>query len=194
MHGKWEQLSAQLENHKQVEMQLSSTLQTKEAKVVEMREQIAALDESINDLQTVLLHASEELEKLEGRKEVLKERKKNAKQNKEQLEKNIQTLSLKIDELEREKAEQEAVAATLENEAAEIEETLVEKQKQLKLFSENIEETIESLKSDYIEILNQQATYKNELQNVEAQLWTTRSSQQAFGRGQREISGRTPPY
>lgn len=170
LHGKWEQLSAQLENHKQVEMQLSSTLQTKEAKVVEMREQIAALDESINDLQTVLLHASEELEKLEGRKEVLKERKKNAKQNKEQLEKNIQTLSLKIDELEREKAEQEAVAATLENEAAEIEETLVEKQKQLKLFSENIEETIESLKSDYIEILNQQATYKNELQNVEAQL------------------------
>lgn len=170
LHEKWEQLSTQLENHKQGEMQLSSTLQTKEAKVVEMREQIAALDESINDLQTVLLHASEELEKLEGRKEVLKERKKNAKQNKEQLEKNIQTLSLKIDELTREKAEQEEVAAALENEAAEIEVTLVEKQNQLKLFSENIEETIESLKSDYIEILNQQATYKNELQNVEAQL------------------------
>lgn len=170
LHEKWEQLSTQLENHKQGEMQLSSTLQTKEAKVVEMREQIAALDESINDLQTVLLHASEELEKLEGRKEVLKERKKNAKQNKEQLEKNIQTLSLKIDELTMEKAEQEEVAAALENEAAEIEVTLVEKQNQLKLFSENIEETIESLKSDYIEILNQQATYKNELQNVEAQL------------------------
>lgn len=170
LHEKWEQLSTQLENHKQGEMQLSSTLQTKEAKVVEMREQIAALDESINDLQTVLLHASEELEKLEGRKEVLKERKKNAKQNKEQLEKNIQTLSLKIDELTREKAEQEEVAAALENEAVEIEVTLVEKQNQLKLFSENIEETIESLKSDYIEILNQQATYKNELQNVEAQL------------------------
>ncbi|WP_019152817.1 chromosome segregation protein SMC [Robertmurraya massiliosenegalensis] len=170
LHGKWEQLTSQLENNKQVEMQLSSTLQSKEAKVVEMREQIAALDESINDLQTVLLHASEELEKLEGRKEVLKERKKNAKQNKEQLEKNIQTLSFKVDELTREKEEQELVASSLEQEAAELQKVLSDKQNQVKLFSENIEETIESLKSDYIEILNQQATYKNEMQNVEAQL------------------------
>ncbi len=35
------------------------------------------------------MNASEELEKLEGRKEVLKERKKNAAQNKSQLEKAI---------------------------------------------------------------------------------------------------------
>ena len=43
-------------------------------------------------LQEVLLTASEELEKLEGRKEVLKERKKNASQNKAQLEKAITEL------------------------------------------------------------------------------------------------------
>ena len=38
-------------------------------------------------------YASEELEKLEGRKEVLKERKKNAAQNKEQLKSNIAELT-----------------------------------------------------------------------------------------------------
>lgn len=170
LHGKWEQLSKQLEQNKHVEMELSATLQTKEAKVVEMREQIAAIDESINDLQTVLLHASEELEKLEGKKEVLKERKKNAKQNKEQLEKSIASLSAKIAELSKEKDEQEETANALEKEASELQKILSEKQNQLKLFSENIEEKIESLKSDYIEILNQQATYKNELQNIDSQI------------------------
>ena len=61
-------------------------MQGKEAKIEDKRS-MSALDESISDLQNVLLHASEELEKLEGRKEVLKERKKNASQNKEQLQK-----------------------------------------------------------------------------------------------------------
>lgn len=170
LHQKWEQLSVQLENNKNMEMQVSANLQSKEAKVLEMRDQIAALDESINDLQTVLLHVSEELEKLEGRKEVLKERKKNASQNKDQLIKNISTLSAKIDELTKEKEEQEKLVQVLEKEAAVLQWSLSEKQNHLKLFSENIEEKIESLKSDYIEILNQQATYKNELKNIETQL------------------------
>lgn len=170
LHQQWEQLSTQLENNKNMEMQVSATLQSKEAKVVEMREHIAALDDSINDLQTVLLHASEELEKLEGKKEVLKERKKNATQNKEQLVKNISELSVKIDELSKEKEEHEEQVKALDMEASVLQKALSEKQSQLQLFSENIEEKIESLKSDYIEILNQQATYKNELQNIESQL------------------------
>ena len=85
-----------MEEHKQNEIKLSTALQKKEAKIEETRDQSTALDESISDLQNVLLHASEELEKLEGRKEVLKERKKNASQNKEQLEKNIQELTERI--------------------------------------------------------------------------------------------------
>lgn len=48
----------------------------KEADIEQVRDRAQALDESINDLQQVLLLASEDLEKLEGRKEVLKERKK----------------------------------------------------------------------------------------------------------------------
>lgn len=170
LHEKWEGLSKQIEENKSLEMELSTTLQTKEAKVVEMREYIAALDESINDLQTVLLHTSEELEKLEGRKEVLKERKKNASQNKEQLERSLHNLTLKIEELAKEKKKQEEMVALLEAEAALLQETLSEKQSQLKLYSENIEEKIESLKSDYIEILNKQASHKNELQHIENQI------------------------
>ncbi|UII57385.1 chromosome segregation protein SMC [Cytobacillus spongiae] len=170
LHLKWEKLKKQLEEHKTDEMQLSATLQAKEAKIEAARDQLSALDESISDLQNVLLHASEELEKLEGRKEVLKERKKNAVQNKDQLEKTIEELTFKVEQLTEDKTKQELTTATLEKEANEIQSLLKEKQSQLKLLSENLEEKIESLKSDYIELLNQQASSKNELHYIDEQL------------------------
>lgn len=170
LHGKWEQLSATLEENKMAEGKLSTKVQLKEAKIEETRDVIAALDESINDLQNVLLHASEELEKLEGRKEVLKERKKNAKQNKEQLERSIGELTTKISELKRQKEGQEKIVSTFEKECFQYENSLSEKQNHLKLFSEDLESKIETLKSDYIELLNNQATHKNEVKYIEQQL------------------------
>ncbi|PLR84182.1 chromosome segregation protein SMC [Bacillus canaveralius] len=170
LHQKWDQLSKQLEQHQNDEGKLSAELQLKEAKIEESRDRIAALDESINDLQNVLLHASEELEKLEGRKEVLKERKKNASQNKEQIQQNLADLSKKIAVLKEEKAVHESEALKLQSEAAHLEERLSEKQQHISLFSENIEEKIESLKSDYIERLNEQASAKNEISYIDQQL------------------------
>ncbi|WHY63489.1 chromosome segregation protein SMC [Cytobacillus firmus] len=170
LHSKWEQLSRQLELHTEDEMKLSAVIQSKEAKVEELKDHIAAIDESVNDLQDVLLHASEELEKLEGRKEVLKERKKNASQNKDQLHGNMKELTMKIAELKEQKEKHWALRGKVKAEAGKLQKALKEKQEQLKLFSENTEEKIESLKSDYIEVLNRQAASRNELQNIDQQL------------------------
>lgn len=170
LHSKWEQLSRQLELHTEDEMKLSAVIQNKEAKVEELKDHIAAIDESVNDLQDVLLHASEELEKLEGRKEVLKERKKNASQNKDQLHGNMKELTIKIAELKEQKEKHSALREKVKAEAVKLQKALKEKQEQLKLFSENTEEKIESLKSDYIEVLNSQAASRNELQNIDQQL------------------------
>ncbi|URT72564.1 chromosome segregation protein SMC [Cytobacillus firmus] len=170
LHSKWEQLSRQLELHTEDEMKLSAVIQSKEAKVEELKDHIAAIDESVNDLQDVLLHASEELEKLEGRKEVLKERKKNASQNKDQLHGNMKELTMKIAELKEQKEKHSALRGKVKAEAGKLQIALKEKQEQLKLFSENTEEKIESLKSDYIEVLNRQAASRNELLNIDQQL------------------------
>ncbi|UOE57119.1 chromosome segregation protein SMC [Cytobacillus oceanisediminis] len=170
LHSKWEQLSRQLEQHTEDEMKLSAVIQNKEAKMEELKDHISAIDESVNDLQDVLLHASEELEKLEGRKEVLKERKKNASQNKDQLHRNMEELSMKITELKEQEEKQSALKGKVKTEAVKLQKALKEKQDQLKLFSENTEEKIESLKSDYIEVLNSQAASRNELQNIDQQL------------------------
>ncbi|HEY2421341.1 MAG TPA: chromosome segregation protein SMC [Neobacillus sp.] len=170
LHQKWENLSKQLKEHQQEELKLSSQLQNKEAKITKTRDQMTALDESISDLQNVLLHATEELEKLEGRKEVLKERKKNASQNKEQLEKNIIEFTEKITQLKKNREIQAETVNLLTEQANKLKVLLKEKQEKLQLFSENIEEKIESLKSEYIDLLNEQAGAKNELKIIEQQL------------------------
>ena len=170
LHGRWEQLSRQLEQHKEDEIKQSAVLQKKEAEIEKMRDQLAALDESVSDLQNVLLHASEELEKLEGRREVLKERKKNASQNKGQLEKNIEELTSSVSLLENQKAEYEKSVSVLTAEASALQKELHLKQEQLKLYSEDVEHKIDSIKSDYIEVLNEQAGAKNEKIYIEQQL------------------------
>ncbi|WP_040204959.1 chromosome segregation protein SMC [Neobacillus jeddahensis] len=170
LHQKWEQFSKQLEGHQQEELKLSTELQVKEVKLVETRDKISALDESITDLQNVLLYASEELEKLEGRKEVLKERKKNAAQNKEQLKTNISELTERVEQLKSNRDAQAISVKELENQVKDLQAVLKEKQEKLQLFAENMEEKIETLKSEYIELLNEQASAKNEIKYIDQQL------------------------
>ncbi|SDM02276.1 chromosome segregation protein SMC [Bacillus sp. OK048] len=170
LHQKWEKLSAQLSEHQQEEIKLSAQLQLKEAKIEETRSQIATLDKSISELQNVLLHASEELEKLEGRKEVLKERKKNASQNRGQLEKSIEELTDKITHLKNNRKMLSDQVSKLTEQVNSLQSLIKEKQEKLALFTENIDEKIESLKSEFIEQLNEQAGAKNELKYIDQQL------------------------
>jgi chromosome segregation protein len=170
LHQKWDNLSKQLEDHKQEEIKLSAQLQKKEAKIAETRDHITALDESISDLQNVLLHASEELEKLEGRKEVLKERKKNASQNKEQLKKNIEELTEKIYQLTQNRDTQKGTVKLHSEQAKNLQQQLKENQEKLELYTENIGEKIDALKSEYFDLLNSQTGAKNEVKYIDQQL------------------------
>lgn len=170
LHEKWELLSKELEAHRDQELSMSSDLQKKEALVEQYRDKIAALDESITDLQEVLLLTSQELEKLEGRKEVLKERKKNAAQNKLVLEKALSEAKHSIVTLTKQKELEENALEKLKSECLELQNSLKENEKQLTMFNQNIESMIETLKSDYIEWLNKQAAAKNEFQLIEQQV------------------------
>ncbi|MGM7635871.1 chromosome segregation protein SMC [Bacillus sp. Hm123] len=170
LHAEWQKLKESFSLHQQQEMQLSANLQKKEAETAALRDQITAIDESVNDLQNVLLVASEELEKLEGRKQVLKERKKNAAQNEGQLADYMKETKAKITELSQlaEELTQQVEADQLEEEQLRCQ--LSEKQQELQTLSKDLETEIESLKADYIEGLNEQASAKNELHNLTQQI------------------------
>ncbi|WP_026692524.1 chromosome segregation protein SMC [Peribacillus kribbensis] len=170
LHKKWEELSHEYERHKVQELAMSEDLQKKEGLVNQYRNTIASLDHDINRLQEKLLHASEELEKLEGRKEVLKERKKNASQNKVQLEKAITEASGRLQHLKDQKEAERLQLVQLEEETHSLQASVSEKQKLMSTLKVDIEETIEALKSEYIEVLNRQAAARNEFQILEQQL------------------------
>lgn len=170
LHKQWERLSEEFEHHGKEEQTLSTRIQKKEAVLTQTRDKIAALDESISNLQEVLLATSEELEKLEGRKQVLVERKKNSSSNETQLIQSIEEAGEQIRQLTSEKEKAEMEFKSIDSVVKELKELLITKQNQFKHYNENIEDVIESFKSDYIEKLNQQASAKNEIQYLEQQL------------------------
>ncbi|MGG1630532.1 chromosome segregation protein SMC [Rossellomorea sp. NRS-1567] len=170
LHKQWERLSEEFEHHGKEELALSTRIQKKEAVLTQTRDKIAALDESISNLQEVLLATSEELEKLEGRKQVLVERKKNSSSNETQLIQSIEEAGEQIRQLTSEKEKVEMEFKSIDSVVKELKELLITKQNQFKHYNENIEDVIESFKSDYIEKLNQQASAKNEIQYLEQQL------------------------
>lgn len=72
--------------------------------------------------------------------------------------------------LKEELAKQEAVFETLQAEVKQLRAQVKEKQQALSLHNENVEEKIEQLKSDYFELLNSQASIRNELQLLDDQM------------------------
>ncbi|MEI5906144.1 chromosome segregation protein SMC [Bacillus spongiae] len=170
LHKQWESSKQTLEEQRERELQLTTILNEKDSELVKKKDQMVALDESINDLQNVLLTVSEDLEKLEGRKEVLKERKKNASQNKIQLEESIKELLDKEQSLYKQKEEVEKEYATLSSTVEELKRKVQQAQSELIKLNENIDEKIEDLKTEYFEKINEQANARNEKQYLTQQV------------------------
>lgn len=72
---------------------ISDDVTKEEAHIAQLRHELTALDESIDGLQQVLLLVSEELEKMEGKKQLLKERKSNAYKQQQQMEQTMGQLA-----------------------------------------------------------------------------------------------------
>ncbi len=170
LHTRWEAKSKEIEQLRVEEIKLKDQVQHKEQEIGVIRDELAALDESIDELQDVLLNVSEELEKHEGKREVMRERKKNYHQNKEQL-------TLKIAQ---QKGKKKSIEETLQIERNQLEQhqgklkslqnKLKDHEQQLELVDKNIEEELEQLKSEYFDCLNEQTSIKNEIRYLTEQL------------------------
>ncbi|MFZ3587952.1 chromosome segregation protein SMC [Bacillus sp. DJP31] len=169
LHTKWESLQKLLEEYKDKEIQLGSTIQTEEAQIENLRDNVRDLDASISQLQEVLLLAIEDLEKVEGRKEVLRERKKNASQNRHQLESLVAENEVRSASY-KELLKQEMIRLhELREKVKSLKTELDMKDKIYSAFSENIEEQLDNSKSEYIEQLNEQAARRNEISYIDEQ-------------------------
>ncbi|GGE65804.1 chromosome segregation protein SMC [Priestia taiwanensis] len=170
LHAKWEKLKEEFEAHGLKELEVSASLQKNEAMVVDYREKIQVIDESIQSLQEVLLLTSNDIEKLEGQKELLKERKKNAASYSLQLKQKIEELTGTTKQLSETRLEEESELQLLKKEIKGLQHVLCEKETGLLFDEKALEEQIDNVKADYIEKLNQQASFRNELSMLQEQL------------------------
>jgi chromosome segregation protein len=170
LHAKWEQQSQLVAQLKAQEMKLSSEIKQEESAVEKLRAEMHTLDLSIDELQEFLLVTSEELEKLEGKREVIKERKKNYHQNKQQLRQTIQTLTKKKQSYEIELTKESTLLEEQKQSLRQTKKQLAQYEEQFALLEQDIETQLEQLKSEYIERLNEQASVRNEIRYLNEQL------------------------
>lgn len=169
LHGKWEVLKRDIASHQQMEQSLSANVGEREQEINRLRAYIQRADEEIDALHKHLLFVSEEVEKLEGKKEVLKERKKNASQNKEQLERLVKEYTQTKEELMIAKQKEENELTNFENDVAKTREEVAEQERLFATYSENLDEQLEQLKSEYFELANAQTASRNEIAFLEQQ-------------------------
>src|SRR5699024_5573316 len=85
LHEKWQNLLEKMEKDKFAAMKEKTTIQEKEAQLTKERHEIEQIDQDITTIQNNLLSLTEQIEQLEGKRNVFKERFKHAQENKEKL-------------------------------------------------------------------------------------------------------------
>lgn len=169
LHFRWEKQKSLVADLQKQESGLSVKVRHGESSIERARLDMQAMDESIDELQGALLLASETLEKLEGKKEVLKERKKNYDQNKTSLIEQIQQLKAKKEELKNQLKVESEILQDKEKELRSVKRQVKEEESRLSVLEMDVEAELEKLKSDYFERLNEQTTIKNEMRYIEDQ-------------------------
>ncbi|QFF98506.1 chromosome segregation protein SMC [Psychrobacillus glaciei] len=141
-----------------------------EASIQSDRKVMSNIDEKLDVGQSELVEASSELERLEGRKLLLAEKKQNASQQISQLrralveeQEKLEVLEFQLKENNVSKSEKQVLLKELRLKKLQIETVLSKSASEL-------EEEIEELKSTYIDLLNEEATMKNEMKHMEQQL------------------------
>ncbi|WP_332690199.1 chromosome segregation protein SMC [Halalkalibacter lacteus] len=163
---------------------LLETYQKRQEKLEEMerlrsslREKTGLLSSQFTKLQEELLRASEELEKSEGKREVLKERKKNASQNKEQLKRSMNDKEIQLHKVHTDWQLEQGFLEEARKKLTELEAVVRKKQSLVERTETDVEEEIDHLKSDFIEVLNEQASIRNERRYLNEQLQKQESNQ-----------------
>ena len=161
-----DQLTLDAAAHTEKEQQLSAEINLKERTVAKIRRTLADLDNKIDQAQNSLVEASAETEKWQGRKLLMSEKKSNAHRQAKQLQDNLDAEKLENDFLKKKHNEQLALLEERKEQLQAVRAAIKQLEEQLNRTPADIDNEIENCKSVYIELMNEQATVKNELKNI----------------------------
>ncbi|GAB3067517.1 chromosome segregation protein SMC [Virgibacillus ainsalahensis] len=170
LHDEWEALKKKLEKEKTEEIKRKTAIQKKNAALENERQEIQKLDDSVEEAQSSLLEVTQVLEQYEGKKHLLHERAKHFEQNRQKLKKQKEEAAVRIGKLHDELVKENKLLFELQTVKKKTKSETKKLEQKLSVANENISEKIENLKSDYIELLNNQAAKRNERQTISQQL------------------------
>ena len=170
LHKEWQTVLKEIEEERLIEVKERTNLQQKEEEVEKERKLMEENDKHMASLQQTLLELTEEVEQIEGRRNVMQERHKNMLENKQNIKQNIETLQKKATDLEHQYTTKQATLKDIESEIKALDTKMERLIKQLTHGIEAMESEVEDLKSDYIEYLNERAVLQNEKQSIKRQL------------------------
>ncbi|WP_102028187.1 chromosome segregation protein SMC [Salirhabdus sp. Marseille-P4669] len=170
LHREWESLLAEIENKKEQALAKESEINTEEAKLEKEKSDIQRIDEIMEQKQANLLTLIQEIENLEGRRNLLQERMKHYEENKDKLLTDQEKATEKVNQLHSQLDSEKELLQTFLTSRDKVKEAITTIEKQTGLTQESIESQIEELKSDFIEVLNEQAAKRNESESIERNL------------------------
>lgn len=188
-HTKWEAASKRVvELQEQLVMQ-STQASKQEADLEQARFHVTQIDQSIEELQHVLLTVSEETEKVEGQREVLRERMRNLHANRQQTMEQMHRITEKQHTIETELAHEQERAEEANRRMTEAHESLQAAEGQFFSMVQSLTDDVERLKSDYFEKLNEMANQRNEIRHQEQLVQTSqaRLNRQQSGKEQLDL-------
>ena len=147
-----------------------------------LKEKREELETTVDSHQRKLLETTTNFEKLEGRKNVLEERQRFSVQNKTAYEEDLKEVFDKEKELQEELVqlkEEEIKLSTVKKELSEEVGTL---SAEVERFSKSTKEQLEELRSDYVDVMQQQTNINNDLKHLEKQ------HQQEMARNQKDVT------
>src|SRR5699024_7921659 len=160
----------EIEAERLKEVKERTTLQQKEAEVEKERKLMEEHDQHMASLQQTLLQLTEEVEQVEGHRNVMQERHKNMQENKQNIKQNMKSLQITATDLKHQHTTEQDTLKDIENEMKTLNTKMERLIKQLTHGIEEMESEVEDLKSDYIEYLNERAVLQNEKQSTARQL------------------------
>lgn len=167
LHKEWQDLLQEIEAEKLKQVKKQTEINQYEAKIVAKREQIEEVEQRVTQLQNDLVTLTEQIEQNEGKRNLLIEQEKHRQANKINLQKEQETIMAESKELKKRLAQEEENIQTIVEQRKNLVQQMEAIKRKLFTRQDELDEEIETLKAEYIDLLNDQAVLKNEQEGLQ---------------------------
>ncbi|WP_332648121.1 chromosome segregation protein SMC [Lysinibacillus sp. 54212] len=148
----------------------AAEIATLENSMRQVRDDLKALDASLDTSQAHLVEATAEVERWDGRRALINEKRSNAEKHLNQQREALQEAKQEAGQLAENEAEKNQLFLQKQQELGQLKQAIKRLEQALTRSASEIEKEIEASKNSYIDLLNEEATVKNELKHIEQQL------------------------